>query len=183
MEIKYTTYEYLDKLYKDTKIARDFAIKVHKDTNHIYGNELPYDYHLASTVQFGLKYLYLIPEDMHIDVISALWCHDTIEDARQTYNDVKKIIGERAADIVFALTNEKGKERSDRANDKYYSEMVQIPYAVFCKLCDKLANATYSKKEGSSMLKKYKREQPHFEIMVYDPSLQPMFDELNEILD
>jgi len=57
-----------------------------------------------------------------------------------------------------------------------------VPYAVFCKLCDRLANATYSKETGSSMLNKYRKEQPHFEEMVYDERYKDMFDELNEIL-
>ena len=39
----------------------------------------------------------------------ACWGHDLIEDTRVSYNDVKGQLGEEAADIIYALTNEKVK--------------------------------------------------------------------------
>lgn len=165
------------------KLAKYWAIRCHAAANHIYGDHLPYSYHLQMAATFAKKYLDIIPEEDRVAVISAAWCHDTIEDARQTYNDVKKVIGEKAADIVYAVTNEKGKTREERANDKYYNEMKLVPNAVFVKLCDRLANATYSRETNSSMINKYRKEQPHFEEMLYDERYKDMFDELNEILN
>lgn len=63
--------------------------------------------------------MYLFPKKEHIDGLKAVWRHDTIEDIRQSYNDIKKKIGQPVADMVFAVTNEKGKNRHERANVKY----------------------------------------------------------------
>ena len=60
--------------------------------------------------------------------------------------------------------------------------MKKVTYAVFVKLCDRLANASYSRNNKSSMLEKYKSEQPYFQQMLFDEQYKNMFDELNEIL-
>ena len=69
-----------------------------------------------------------------------------------TYNDVKKVAGSMlteeqalmATEIVYALTNDKGRSRAERAGEKYYQGIRETPYAPFVKLCDRLANITYS---------------------------------------
>ena len=82
------------------------------------------------------KFIYLVAEEERENVLCACWVHDIIEDARETYNDVKKNTNETVAELAFALTNEKGKNRNERANDKYYQEMQETPNAVFIKYCD-----------------------------------------------
>jgi (p)ppGpp synthase/HD superfamily hydrolase len=94
----------------------------------------------------------------------ASFGHDLIEDTRVSYNDVKKVLGEDAADIIYALSNEKGKNRKERANDKYYTGIRNTPGAVFVKLCDRIANVQYSKMTGSSMFEKYKKENIDFMV-------------------
>jgi hypothetical protein len=59
---------------------------------------------------------------------------------------------------VYAVTNDKGKSRSERAGDNYYSGIRSTPYAIFVKLCDRLANVEYSKYSDSNMYSTYKRE-------------------------
>jgi len=113
----------------------------------------------------------------------AGWGHDTIEDTRASYNDVVKHLGQDAADIVYAVTNEKGKNRSERANEKYYAGIVARPGAVFVKLCDRIANVQYGKMTGSSMYEKYRKENDHFvQSLGWDGSgdheLTPMFEYL-----
>ncbi|MBR1412444.1 MAG: hypothetical protein IJ577_04880, partial [Prevotella sp.] len=67
---------------------------------------------------------------------------------------------------VYALTNEKGRTRAERAGEKYYQGIRETPYAPFVKLCDRLANITYSCSgvDGSNLRMKevYKSEMPHF---------------------
>jgi hypothetical protein len=63
---------------------------------------------------------------------------------------------------VYALTNEKGWNRADRANDKYYQDMKTITGATFVKMCDRIANVRFSRLMGSSMFEKYKAENEHF---------------------
>ena len=92
----------------------------------------------------------------------ACWGHDLIEDTRVSYNDVKEQLGESAADIIYSLTNEKGKNRKERANDKYYEGIRNTPGGVFVKLCDRIANVQYSKMTGSRMFEMYKKENLEF---------------------
>lgn len=165
------------------KIAREYAIACHEAVNHRYGNK-PYSSHLKMVFVFGIKYIHLIPEEFREQVLASLWTHDLIEDARQTYNDVKKVCGEFVAEITYALTNEKGRTRSDRANQKYYDGILITPYADFAKICDRLANVSNSRNEGHGMVNTYKKEQPHFEATLrVNETYAPMWNELNSLLD
>src|SRR5215831_9990131 len=93
----------------------NYAIGCHRDTNHLYDGH-SYDYHLNMVFGFGLKYAPLIyPQEQTKTLLAACWTHDLIEDCRQTYNDVKKFCGNDIAEITYALTNEKGKNRKERA--------------------------------------------------------------------
>jgi hypothetical protein len=107
-------------------------------------------------------------------VIFSGYYHDSIEDARQSYNDILKVARSllteeqalMATEIVYALTNEKGRTRAERANDKYYAGIRQTPYAPFVKLCDRLANVSFSciGDDGRNirMREVYKHEMYHF---------------------
>ena len=144
----------------NTKIIA-FAIEAHQNTNHLYDGK-PYSVHLALVAAYAQKYLNKIPEQYQENVISACWLHDTIEDTRMTYNDIKSISNETVANIVYAVTNEKGKNRKERANNKYYQGIILEPFARFVKLCDRLANVKYSVDTDSQMKEVYKKENDHF---------------------
>ena len=108
-------------------------------------------------VDFIILYSHLIDDDkLHIAIASG-WNHDTIEDTPETFNDVMNKLGEIVAEIVYKLSNEKGRTRAERANHKYYSEILKCEISTFVKICDRFANATYSKTKGSSMFGKYKK--------------------------
>lgn len=154
--------------------AAEYAIKCHTETNHKY-NDKPYTYHLEEVVNVCLRFVALVPEEDHQNVISACWCHDVIEDCRQTFNNVKQATNLEVAEIVYALTNEKGKNRKERANDKYYEGIRKTPNAVFVKLCDRIANIEYSKAEGSSMFAMYQKENKEFIKSIYDSQYLDMF--------
>lgn len=140
----------------------DWIIKQHKDTNHMYGDYLPYEFHLRMTVSVCNRFLHHLEPVAKDDVIIACYGHDLIEDARVTYNDVKNVLGYRAAELIYAMTNEKGKNRKERANEKYYQGLREIKYGVFVKLCDRIANVEYSKMIGSGMFELYQKENENF---------------------
>jgi (p)ppGpp synthase/HD superfamily hydrolase len=168
-----------------TYTGKQFAINAHRAVNHMYDDYLPYEFHLNLTAKYAMDYSFLVdPLDREL-VINAAYCHDTIEDARVSYNDLKQAIGDTAADIVFAITNEKGKTRKERANDKYYEGIRNTSYAVYVKLCDRLANVSYGKLTGSRMFKMYQREQADFEARLAGEQLtkyQPLLIELRKLL-
>lgn len=161
--------------------AKDYAIKCHTETNHTYDGK-PYETHLQMVVNYACKYAYMVEDDILEVVIASAWVHDTIEDCRQTYNDVKTELGVEVAEIAYALTNEKGKSRKDRANSLYYEGIRNTPYAGYVKICDRLANAAYSKQQGSKMIGAYQKEHNHFMAELFSVGFLPMWDELSELL-
>lgn len=170
----------------DTVLIKCFnmAANLHKKVNQSY-DDLPYSFHLKLTASYAEKYMNLVLNEIENKdrqrkicyVLNlAAYFHDLIEDARVTYNDLVKLLKNEClprninclhsmiADIVYACTNEKGKNRDERANDKYYEGIRTTSYAPFIKLCDRLANVRYSTlfDVNSKMAKVYKKEHEHF---------------------
>ena len=126
-------------------------------------------------------------EDDVLPLIFGGYYHDSIEDARLTYNDVLRVARSllteeqalMATEIAYALTNDKGRTRAERAGEKYYKGIRETPYAPFVKLCDRLANITYScaGEEPTSirMREVYKQEVPHFLASINPHSDDPRF--------
>ena len=159
----------------------EWILEQHSSTNHMYDTYLPYEFHLRMVANVAKKYSHLLDnevdyftgkkeydrgQDITVTLrkacLRAAWGHDLIEDTRVSYNDVKENLGQEAADIIYALTNEKGKNRKERANDKYYEGIRNTPGAVFVKLCDRIANVQYSKMTGCRMFEMYRKENDEF---------------------
>ena len=150
---------------------RKEAANVHANVNQHY-DEYPYFYHLNKVAEHVIEYLPDIIEckDDILPVLFGAYFHDSIEDARLTYNDVKKIARKymteaqayMAAEIVYALTNEKGRNRHERANDKYYEGIRDTKYAPLVKACDRLSNYEFAKATKSRMVKMYESEMDEF---------------------
>jgi (p)ppGpp synthase/HD superfamily hydrolase len=140
----------------------NWCIEQHRKTNHFYDTYLPYEFHLRMVDNVYQDFKYLLNEKFSYEVSRAVWGHDLIEDCRVSYNDCATMLGVEAADIIYAVTNEKGKSRKERANDKYYEGIVNTHRAVFVKLCDRIANVQYSKMTKSRMFEMYKQENFNF---------------------
>ena len=148
------------------------AFRIHDDVNQKYDHVLPYGFHL----------------------------HDTIEDARMTYNDVVKFLKEfkgggfvlpegvrqhledQVPEIVYALTNEKGRNRGERANDLYYQGIRQTKFASFIKMCDRLANIQYTMMFvfANRMLDVYRKEYPEFIRSISEGAVTQVPDAMKE---
>ncbi|MDD4823446.1 MAG: HD domain-containing protein [Bacteroidales bacterium] len=142
--------------------AIKFAIEAHHDSHHKY-DRAPYSVHLAIAAHYADVYSSLLPPDERDHVLAAVWLHDTIEDCRVTYRDLEKIFGTSISDMVFAVTNNRGRTREERADESYYKGIRETPYATYIKLCDRLANVRYSLEYNqANMLATYRNELPHF---------------------
>lgn len=161
--------------------ARDYAIRAHADANHRYDGK-PYAVHLSMVVERAVEFLHLLDETERPIALAGAWVHDAIEDARQTYNDVKHATNEAVAEVAFALTNEKGRTRKERANARYYAGIRASEVATFVKLCDRLANAGYSVATQSRMREVYRRELPEFRAALYTDRFAPMWAALERVL-
>jgi hypothetical protein len=162
----------------------DWCIKAHRDTNHYYDEYLPYEFHLRMTMQVAKDFVNVVPSNRFHMLLDACAGHDLIEDTRQNYNSVLEALkndgaytedeAKSIAEIIFAVTNETGRNRAERANDHYYWKIFHTPLASFVKLCDRIANVRYSVLTKSPQLLMYKREHEHFikKMELGYPSLQ-----------
>lgn len=159
-----------------------------KTVNQKYGNGLPYSYHLASAANQLIKIqqlhkieltknpncieiTYLDTQELFALLLIATYAHDSIEDGNITYNDLVKILtglglhkyyAVKVADIVYCVTDEKGKSREERKSDKFYEELIQNEEAIIVKFADLLANLLYSITNNHSSVKNKYKEFEHF---------------------
>lgn len=152
--------------------ARD----LHDSVNQKYNATLPYGYHLDMVARYAADYGHEVVADAAdlLPLLFGAYFHDSIEDARLSYNDVTRRAAAfmndaqayMAAEIVYALTNDKGRTRSERAGERYYAGIRATPYAPFVKLCDRAANTAFSARAAdggnSRMCRVYASEWPHF---------------------
>lgn len=160
------------------------------ECNQKYDTTLPYSQHLRYVVCFYKRFRYLIP-NIWVDyaggrnvrelVEDACWGHDLIEDARVTYNDIKDKAGTYVADLIYACTEDKGRDRDERHSEKYYRELGSDITAIFVKLCDICANVTYSVLTNSKMYEKHKKEHEKTMRHLYVPEYQPIYDYLDKM--
>lgn len=176
------TIETLNRLVEQHKGAMEQiaveASRLHDvDVNQRYGANLPYSYHLRSVASWTLRYAHevLAREDDFLPLYFGAFFHDSIEDARLTYNNVYAIAmmhmnaeqSTMATEIVYALTNDKGRTRQERAGERYYAGICVTPYAPLVKLADRIANFSYSllPDDGgyaAHMAEVYRKEMAHF---------------------
>ena len=175
--MKRQDFEYfIEKCADQIEQIRQAAHQLHQSVNQTYGDDLPYGYHLDMVVNGVRDFGHLVcaTEQDVLPLFFGGYYHDSIEDARLTYNDVMQVARSMlteeqalmATEIVYALTNDKGRTRAERAGERYYKGIRETPYAPFVKLCDRLANITYScagvDADNQRMREVYKQEVPHF---------------------
>ena len=198
-EFEAYTEKYADKIEE----IRQNAHELHRSVNQHYDKKHPYGFHLDMVADSVFKYGHLVcqQEADILPLFFAAYYHDSIEDARMTYNDVTRAArlfmnddqAYMAAEMVYALTNDKGRTRAERAGERYYQGIRETPYAPFLKLADRLANITYSfthsNPSNHHMKDVYKEELPHFLEAINahndDPHFalpQEMIDHINELL-
>lgn len=147
-----------------------WAVECHAATNHQYASH-PYSFHLQS-VQIAMVKVVRECEERGIRTFTSeelellyasAWCHDLIEDARVTYNDIITKTGSRdLAEIVWSVTQDAGRNRKERQSPAYYTRLAANPNAVLVKMADRIANMQFSKTSGSGMYQKYLKELPEF---------------------
>ena len=193
----------VEKHRPDIEEVRECAHMLHESVNQQYDKKHPYGFHLDMVADSVFKYGHLICQSEHdvVPLFFGAFYHDSIEDARMSYNDVTKAArlfmdeeqAYMAAEMVYALTNDKGRTRAERAGERYYQGIRETPYAPFLKLADRLANTTYSfthcNKENVHMKEIYREEMPHFLEAINahsdDPRLslpQEMIDDIYKLL-
>jgi len=168
--------------------ARKLAIALHGSIGQMYG-AYPYHKHLEMVEEVGLKYAHLIPAELSTNpsvvegVFCAIWLHDVLEDCptKINYTQIKNQFGVNVAEVVFALTTPKGRNRNEKHSSEYYKDMRYTEHATFVKLCDRIANVKFSIETNSSKLEMYKNDYPFYKWL-YQERYSDMFDELCGLL-
>ena len=84
--------KYMQKYADKIEQIRQSAHELHQGVNQTYGDSLPYGYHLDMVVN-GIRdfgHLVCACEDDVLPLFFGGYYHDSIEDARLTYNEVMK---------------------------------------------------------------------------------------------
>jgi (p)ppGpp synthase/HD superfamily hydrolase len=127
------------------------------------GTPRSYFYHLAlvESVLLSVGFSLFIEEDHAI--LAAAWNHDTLEDTDVSYNDLRRSTTAEIADIVYDVTNGKGKTRHER-HKTVVEGLLNNRAARILKLADRAANAFASRSTAgeNSMYKKYQAEYAEF---------------------
>jgi (p)ppGpp synthase/HD superfamily hydrolase len=140
-----------------TKVS-DFAKKAYNDANCVYGDGQDYMVHVDMVVNTLIKHIPIFNNlDDAQNTIAAAYCHDLVEDAKLSYNNILEISNKDVADIVLAVTDVNEANRLLRHLNTM-GRTVKDYRAIILKLCDIYANASYSKEHGSSMYAKYVEE-------------------------
>lgn len=164
---------------------KQFFTNLHDiECNQKYNGNLPYSFHLEMVASQAERFKHHIPSDdpYNTAIWVGIWGHDSIEDARLTYNNVKDKYGELAADIVFLCTEQKGKTRAERKPTQFYIELKKNDSALFVKLCDIMANTIFSLLSNSSMYNKYRSEYlDKVRPMIYTEKYDDMFQYLDKL--
>jgi (p)ppGpp synthase/HD superfamily hydrolase len=191
--------------------VQSLADELHDGVNHMYGNakDLPYIYHLLETEECLDMLTYLFPDQFdleglrekdslskHVILRAAGFLHDTIEDTRVSYNELRDLVqsnlsllfrgqldtiechvnATKVVEIVFACTDVRGRTRDERHGGDYWSLLLSNEDNVLVKLADRFANSKYSLTSKSSMFKKYTEEFPDFRLRILEafPDSKPV---------
>jgi len=153
--------------------AREFAIKAHG--NQTYGTGEPYIVHLEAVANVLFEFGF---DD--VDLVASALLHDTIEDTTVNYSDIKNEFNGVIAELVYAVSDELGRNRKER-HDKTYPKIAQSPRAIILKLADRIANVRASVISGDK-LDMYKKEYADFRLGLYNGDNLAMWDEIDKLL-
>lgn len=164
--------------------AREYAYWKHNrpSESQRYGSA-PYSMHLEKVVEVIKKYIYLLEEECHEDVIAAGYLHDSVEDTDTTPEMLKSMFNLRIAELVLRVSNERGWDKKEILF-KTLPKIWQNKQAAFLKMCDRIANGTNSKKgESERAISLYKRYSSEYPIFRYALKVEGEFDEMWQELD
>lgn len=136
---------------------RNYAKQCYDDANCKYdGNNYFVHIQMVYDIVETHKDIFKFKEDID-NTLGASITHDLLEDTKESFNDITRVCGIDVANITLAVTD----VPADNRLMKHLLTMhktVKDYRAIILKMCDILANATYSKTNGSSMYKKYVAE-------------------------
>jgi guanosine-3',5'-bis(diphosphate) 3'-pyrophosphohydrolase len=150
--------------------ARLVAIQIHG--NQTYDGIFPYEKHLNDVVRLLIEYNYTGR------YVIAGWLHDAVEDGAISYNKIKSYFGLEIAEIVYAVTDEMGRNRKEK-KEKTYPKIKANHDAIIIKLADRIANILHGGK-----IDMYQSEYQDFREGIYVEGVgEPLWKLLENLLE
>lgn len=165
-----------------TRRALQFVIENHSD--QVYADIHPYVIHLFDVMMVLIEFGVDTP-----DILTAALLHDVIEDTPCNYHDVKEHFGQGIAEIVYAVTDELGKNRRERKK-KTMPKLNGFTEAQLVKIADWISNVRQCYRNSHKMYQMYKKDYEEFSKFkeqvpaagLYEENLKHMWDELDNLL-
>jgi len=160
--------------------AERFAVSAHG--SQLYDGH-PYFIHLRDVVH-NLRTYHV----NSLEMLAAGWLHDVLEDTNIALSELMMLFGSRVGELVYAVTNEPGKNRAER-NAATYEKIRFNRDATILKLADRLANVKYSFEQErlgkKNLLKMYRKEYPEFRKQLHTQTMrvEPLISMWKELDD
>lgn len=150
---------------------RALILATHEHATQTWGGQ-PYYVHLEAVEEVLIRFGYAnASSEKGITFSIVAWLHDILEDGALSFNDLKKEFGEPVAEAVYALTEEKGRNRKERKPPHHYEAIRNNPLACIVKLADRIANCEQAQRSESRMLAVYREEYPLFREKLCVPGM------------
>ena len=178
------------------RFAMFFATMKHSD--QLYSGVFPYTHHLMEVRTQGVYWadFYIkkchtamneVPfhdfgatcgmESIRDELLTATLLHDTIEDTEVKRKELEEMFSPLVGELVWRVSNEPGKNRAER-HALTYPKIRENPYAVFIKLCDRIANI----KQGGSLVGMYAKEHAAFKVALQTADWPEMWEHLDNLI-
>ena len=84
--------DYIDRQHETVERIRTTAHRLHESVNQTYDDVHPYGFHLDMVAEAVYKFGHMVcaGEEDVLPLLFGAYFHDSIEDARLTYNDVMR---------------------------------------------------------------------------------------------
>ena len=152
--------------------AMEFAVFMHG--TQLYGN-FPYVVHLADVVRNVRLYNY-----DSIEMVSAAFLHDTIEDCDVSYEMLFKRFGEQTDKLVDAVSGVGGNRKERKAS--MIAKLQAYPKAIPLKMADRLANIRNCVVFNPRMLEMYRKEFDDYDLL-FESSDRIMNADIRRVLN
>jgi (p)ppGpp synthase/HD superfamily hydrolase len=165
---------------QESMTPQQFALLKHGDQK--YG-DFPYSKHLQDVVRIVEAFSKNFSDNELKILIPAAWLHDVLEDTRTTMDELDYYFGYRVADLVFAVTDEPGKNRKERKLNTY-AKIRNNSLAIGLKLADRIANVENCLQlKNIGLLEMYRKEHEEFKKQLkFKDEYQDMWDHLDWLI-
>jgi guanosine-3',5'-bis(diphosphate) 3'-pyrophosphohydrolase len=159
--------------------ARGFSQKAHG--SQTYGDIYPYYKHLEDVYNVLIEFGFSEDNPQDLDLLTAAWLHDAMEDSAISYSDIKKEFGQKVAEIVYCMTDELGRNRKEK-KAKTYPKIRSNKDSVVLKVADRIANVEFSATQNSGHFSMYQKEYEDFEYHLrIHGHIDNMWERLKEV--